>query len=192
MIPGIIETARLCLVPVTPAHVEALCQSRAALAALLGVTVPDDWPVGAPDATIRPDVINFLTAQTKPGNWPVFFYIHRQDKRLIGDGGFKGRPNARRAIEIGYALTPAYRGQGLATEAAQAILEWAFARPGLEAVTAETLPGGHASMRVLDKLSMSFKEQDYDPAEGDVYRWEITRQEYLARQSQPPPEFHCT
>ncbi len=192
MIPGVIETARLRLVPVTQAHVAALCRSRAALAALLGATVPDDWPVGAPDATVCPDALNFLTAQTEAGNWPVYFYLHRQDNRLVGDGGFKGRPDARGAVEIGYALVPAYRGQGLATEAAEAILAWAFAHPRLKAVTAETLPGGQASMRVLGKLGMTFREQGYDPAEGDVYRWEITRREYLARQSEPPLEFHCT
>jgi [ribosomal protein S5]-alanine N-acetyltransferase len=181
--PGPIETERLRLIPVTAAHVQALRQSRAALAMVLGAEVPGDRPVGKPGAGggVNSEVISFLSGQTRAGSWPVFFYIHRADNKLVGDGGFKGKPDRKGAIEIGYALVPPYRGQGLAAEAARAIVDWAFSHPKIKAVTAETLLSGKASMRLLQRLGLSFKEQGFDPAEGEVYRWEIARADYESR-----------
>jgi RimJ/RimL family protein N-acetyltransferase len=185
--PAPVETPRLLLVPVTPAHVQALLQSRSALASFLGAGVPEGWPVGEPGAGggVNHEVTEFLSAQTRPGSWPVFLYIHRKDNMLIGDGGFKGKPDRQGSIEIGYALVPAYRGQGLATEAARAIVDWAFYHPEVNTVTAETLPSDKASMCVLQRLGLSFKEQGFDPAEGEVYRWEINRFVHGSHQNAP-------
>lgn len=49
---------------------------------------------------------------------------------------------------------PAARGRGYATEAAAALIAWAFAQPGVERVTAQIAPGNAASLRVARKLGM--------------------------------------
>ena len=67
------------------------------------------------------------------------------------------RPQVHRVVQRGglaYRFLPAYRGQGLATEAPRACVRYAFERLDLERVEAFVLPANAASVRVLDKLAM--------------------------------------
>jgi [ribosomal protein S5]-alanine N-acetyltransferase len=57
-----------------------------------------------------------------------------------------------RSASMGYCLDDALWGQGFATEAAGALLEWAFATLDLNRVQAETDTRNIASGRVLEKL----------------------------------------
>lgn len=57
-------------------------------------------------------------------------------------------------VDIGYRLLPEYWGQGLATEAARATLEYGFSTLRLAEIVALVLPANTASIRVLDKLGM--------------------------------------
>jgi RimJ/RimL family protein N-acetyltransferase len=57
-----------------------------------------------------------------------------------------------RSAAIGYCLGEAAWGQGYATEAASAVLQWAFATLDLNRVQAETDTRNAASARVLEKL----------------------------------------
>jgi len=74
------------------------------------------------------------------------------------DGAFVGwcalsrwNPDYRSAA-IGYVLVEAAWGQGYATEAARAVLQWAFDALDLNRVQAETDTRNVASARVLEKL----------------------------------------
>ncbi|WP_437074703.1 GNAT family N-acetyltransferase [Streptomyces sp. enrichment culture] len=75
-----------------------------------------------------------------------------------GDGAFVGwcgligwNPDYRSA-SLGYVLGDAMWGQGYATEAAHALLRWAFETSDLNRVQAETDTRNVASARVLEKL----------------------------------------
>lgn len=59
------------------------------------------------------------------------------------------------AVEIGWRLTRAAWGQGFATEAAQAALEFAFDRLALREVIAIAVPANAASLRVMERLGMT-------------------------------------
>lgn len=72
----------------------------------------------------------------------------------VGGLGFKG-PAANGEVEIGYGLDEAHWGKGYATEAAKAMIDWAFSQEGVYFVMAETEPGNTASQRVLQKLGFS-------------------------------------
>jgi len=74
---------------------------------------------------------------------------------LVGWGGFKGPPREG-AVELGYAVAPACEGRGLATAAVRAMLEEAFADPGVRSVIAHTLPEPGPSPRVLEKAGFAF------------------------------------
>lgn len=54
--------------------------------------------------------------------------------------------------ELGYWLGARYRDRGFATEAAQAVVRWAFRRLRLRRVFAQVLGGNQASARVLEKI----------------------------------------
>lgn len=170
------ETARLKLIPLTPEHVTAFGVSRQAMSALLGVEVPPEWPVFPESITCwqaHPEKLN------EERGWSAYLFIHRQDGILVGDGGFKGRPDNDGGVEIGYALIPAYRGQGLASEATRVLADLAFEQPEVTSVCAETLTDGYASMRVVQKLGMTFDSVIHSQTEGDIFRWRVNRDEYF-------------
>ncbi len=167
-------TARLRLVPVTPAHVRAFHSGNSELATLLAAIIPASWPVDPVIMEILKTQINNPAAF----EWADFIYIHKQDNRIIGDGGFKGPPDSDGRLEIGYAVIPEYRGAGLATEAAQALVDYAFSFQEVKAICADTSVTGWASMRVLQKLGMHKCGARHDDEDGDCYCWQILRSEY--------------
>jgi [ribosomal protein S5]-alanine N-acetyltransferase len=75
--------------------------------------------------------------------------------RGIGLLGFKGVPDGEGVVEIAYTVDPEHRGQGYATEAARALIAWAFEHASCCAVVAPDTPrANEASSRVLEKLGM--------------------------------------
>ena len=73
--------------------------------------------------------------------------------RLIGSASLRRSASNRRA-ELGYWLAHDEWGEGFATEACHAMLEFGFGDLGLERVYAQVLAGNAASCRVLAKLGM--------------------------------------
>ncbi len=71
------------------------------------------------------------------------------ENQLIGDLAFKLED---RQAEIGFSFDPAFQGKGYATEAATALLEFAFTTLKLHRVHATTDPRNTSSMRLLEKL----------------------------------------
>jgi RimJ/RimL family protein N-acetyltransferase len=171
----VIRTHRLRLVPATIAHFEAMQRGDAELGRLLQAEPAPGWE-GAPEH--RPAIAEggaaFLRDNPTAAGWWTYFFVHVWDVRLIGVGGLKGPP-ADGVAEIGYALAPGYRGQGLALEAATALRDFAFADRRVQRVIAHTLPEENESNRLLEKLGMRFDGVSSDPDEGDVWRWAVER-----------------
>jgi len=65
-----------------------------------------------------------------------------------GEDGRDGEPD----VEVAYRLARGAWGQGIATEAAAALVDYALGPLALPRVVAVTYPDNHASQRVLDKL----------------------------------------
>jgi ribosomal-protein-alanine N-acetyltransferase len=100
--------------------------------------------------------------------WGVWFVIHSDSNRVIGDVGFKGKPTNDKVVEIGYGIRSESQGVGFATEAVTGIKDWAFESNQVVKVVAECAEENTASIRVLEKIGMKrthFKE-------GFIY-WEI-------------------
>jgi RimJ/RimL family protein N-acetyltransferase len=80
--------------------------------------------------------------------------------------GFGGDPATRERFrpEVGlyWALNPRARGNGYATEAARALIEWAFANLELVRIVATTRHDNPASQAVMRRLGMRL-EQNPDP-----------------------------
>lgn len=81
-------------------------------------------------------------------NWEI---ILKSSSCSVGGIGLAGLPDNEGTTEIGYALDEKFRGQGIATEAVQAISEWAFLDSGLHILRAETPVDNAGSQRVLEK-----------------------------------------
>jgi RimJ/RimL family protein N-acetyltransferase len=72
-------------------------------------------------------------------------------------------------VDVGYAFLPEYWGRGYAFEAADATLRHAAAKFGLARVIGVVSEGNGASIRVLEKLGMSFERMvSMRPDEPDV------------------------
>lgn len=69
----------------------------------------------------------------------------------IGEVSFRGPPNKRGEVEIGFGIFKQFEGHGYATEAIEAICRWGFSMPGCYFIRAVTAEGNSASERVLKK-----------------------------------------
>jgi ribosomal-protein-alanine N-acetyltransferase len=74
-----------------------------------------------------------------------------------------------RRAEIGYAISRRYWGQGLAVEAAQAMIAFGFRQMDLVRIEATCLPENMPSQRVMQKLGMQ--------REGVLRSYEVWRGE---------------
>ena len=70
---------------------------------------------------------------------------------IIGKCGFTGPPGADSAVEIAYGVAPEHQGKGYATEAAAALVSYAFSHEQVCVVRAHPRPEANASTRVLTK-----------------------------------------
>jgi [ribosomal protein S5]-alanine N-acetyltransferase len=84
----------------------------------------------------------------------------RNSGRYIGWCGLDHRDASRPAPVIFFLLKKAYRGNGLATEAAAAILRYGLVDLGLQRVDGACAPDNPASGRVMEKIGMRYVGQD--------------------------------
>jgi ribosomal-protein-alanine N-acetyltransferase len=70
---------------------------------------------------------------------------------MIGSCGFWRILKPHYRAEVGYDLAPEYWGQGVMSEALEAILDWGFRQMGLNSVEAQIDPENLGSRRVLEK-----------------------------------------
>src|SRR5688500_11943555 len=96
------------------------------------------------------------------------------EDRLIGHMIFH-RWYAARIYEIGWIFHPRYQGQGYATEAAAALLQYGFESLQVHRVIATCQPENAASWRVMEKLGMQ-REAHFRKC---IYRDERWWDEYL-------------
>ena len=104
--------------------------------------------------------------------------VHKQTQQLIGACGFvpclnafeqcavlsPAPPQSRDWLatpEVGYAMTPPLQGQGYATEAAQALVDYAFQHLRLKRIVATTTYENAASMGVMRKIGMRIARNPY-------------------------------
>lgn len=85
-----------------------------------------------------------------------FWAIELKDSRkMIGHLYFTQiEPAKFRTWELGYIVNPAYQGKGYATEAATALLRWAFKDKGVHRVIANCNPDNLTSWKVLEKVGL--------------------------------------
>ena len=96
--------------------------------------------------------------------------------KQIGDIGFKG-PAEHYSVEIGYGIDTEYEGNGYATEAAKAMIDWAMYQENVYFVEAEVASDNMASRRVLEKLSF---QPDGVGEEGDRFVLEKESTSWMA------------
>jgi RimJ/RimL family protein N-acetyltransferase len=124
-------------------------------------------------AELSADWLSRLHASTSADPWTHgFTMVHRDSGIVVGKCGFKGPPSSDGVVEIAYGVGPDYQGKGYATEAAQALVDFAVSSGAVRVVRAHTLPDWNASTRVLTKCGFQHIGEVIDPEDGLVWRWE--------------------
>lgn len=122
-----------------------------------------------------------------PGAWTQIAIEEAATGALLGDCALHVKEDDPRQAEIGFTLARGYRGKGYATEAVEAVLEYAFGTLGLHRVTAITDARNAAAARLLQRVGMR-REGHYlqnvwfKGAWGDEFSFAILRDEWAARQ----------
>jgi hypothetical protein len=93
---------------------------------------------------------------------------------LVGSGCFKNAPIAQE-VEIGYGVAAACEGRGYGTAGVACLVQEAFTRPAVVAVTAETSPSNRGSERVLEKNGFLRAGARVDADEGALTLWRRER-----------------
>jgi [ribosomal protein S5]-alanine N-acetyltransferase len=135
-------------------------------------------PDGRPIDSLPPHVARrslALLRQGIPALWSTPYWIVRAENGVVvGACGFKGMPAAA-SVEIGYAIDPAYRKQGLATAAAHALITLAWQDPTVSSIRATIRPDNTASSRVVEHLGFQRGDTMVDDDGERLVHWHLRR-----------------
>jgi len=175
----VLETQRLILRALRPSDLDALYEY--ASDPEIDRYVP--WEHYKTIDEARENLKEFLGEYEKDGlgAWGI---EHRADRKLIGIINISIPHRIHRRVEAGYTIARAYWGQGYATEALQAVMQFGFQKMNLLRIEAVVLPENMASAHVLEKAGMKFegllhKYQFWRGIPSDLQMYAITLDEFL-------------
>ena len=116
------------------------------------------------------------------GGWVQFTVETADDDRLVGDVGLRVAEDEPGVIMVGYTMAPAAQGNGYATEAVGALVDYAFDRLDADIVRAYADAANVASVRVGEKVGLVVVERFDGQHEGET--WHGVRME---RRRTPDP-----
>ena len=164
--------------PLTLEALEALIAGdRAALEAETLARFPQ--PLSAPPAMedALPVMRDGLRDDSESAVWGPFLIVAKQSGEAVGSAGFSSRPDPDQYRLFGYSVYPSFQGQGIASEAASALVAWALTQPGMRGVRATIPPWHVASQRVAAHAGLRRTgRMETDPDEGPVEVWERSRE----------------
>ena len=144
-----LTTRRLRLEPLEPRHGRAVeAYARLWEVARYTAEVPHPYPPGGAIAFAEA-----VVAERRHGGGHVWVAIEKQGDEAMGSIGLDLFED-RRAAELGYIFAPWRWGRGYATEAARAVIDFAFVDLGLDAVHSHAAVANRASCRVLAKAGL--------------------------------------
>lgn len=170
----IIETENLKLIPCDPEILKSAIAGNEHLTHHMNVTVQDNWTEFGIEA-LQYSLERLLQGEEEYGWW-TYFPIHIQDNKLIGSGGYKGKPSPEGYVELGYEIAPDYRNRGFATEMTKGLIENAFKDHRVKSIIAHTLGQENPSTKVLQKCGFEKVHEINDPADGLIWKWKLKRQ----------------
>jgi RimJ/RimL family protein N-acetyltransferase len=141
-----VSTARLTLRPLRPEDADALLE-------VYTHPLVEAW-IGPHSRGRVSQEIAFQVAGQAEWGYSVWAVERRDDGRFLGDCGLQPLEHRGPEVELGYDLHPDVWGQGLATEAATAVVQAAFGTLGLDRVMAVVKPANAGSRRVLEKAGL--------------------------------------
>jgi RimJ/RimL family protein N-acetyltransferase len=112
-----------------------------------------DWECPYPLSEAREFIASLhQLAPGTPGTWFQFAVSLASSGILIGDAALRaGKPDGRQA-ELGFTFAAAHQGQGYATEALRAVMQYAFEKLAMHRVSSRTDARNLRAQRLLERL----------------------------------------
>jgi RimJ/RimL family protein N-acetyltransferase len=165
------------LVPLTPQFIEAALDGRRAEAAgLLGIELPDGFPLEGEKGFLGLR-LRQMREDARFRAWcPHAVVLGGQ---MIGHAGYHGPPgvnstNNPEAVEFGYTIFPPYRGRGYATQAARMLMDLAEER-GIRHFVLSVGPDNEPSLAIVRKLGFKHTGERMDEEDGLELVFELRR-----------------
>ena len=163
--PHELKSERLRFIPMTPAFIQAVLDGKRGKAGgLLGTIVPDEWP----DEDVRYLHLWFKDMTDAPqfAKWRARVIVPVEGaSHMMGHAGFHGPPDEAGMVEMGYTIFPEFRRQGLATEAAQRLIEFAKEN-GATRIRASVSPDNVPSLAMVETLGLDQIGEQMDEIDG--------------------------
>lgn len=152
-----IDTGRLHLRRIVPDDAEDMYE----YSALSEVTEYLLWSPH-PNSSYTRQYLNVVQNQYHEGQFYDWGLVWKETGKMIGTCGFTSFDINNNSGEIGYVLNPAYWGKGVAAEAALAVMEFGFKELKLHRIEAKFILGNDRSLRVMEKIGMTFEGYQRD------------------------------
>ena len=145
-----LQTARLALCPLEPAHTDAVFAMR---------SDPVVQRYGShPAWTDRQKAVEYIERNVQAmasGAFAQFAIVRREDAAVVGTCTLFDLDAQCRRAQVGYVLLVSEWGKGYAGEAVRGLLDWGFEHLGLNRVEADVDPRNAASARLLERLGFA-------------------------------------
>lgn len=178
------RTRRLELVAADLELFEAEVCDPEMFARILGARVPQAWPPELWDEDARDNSLAVLELDPEAAGWAGWYLLSTPDEDGVRTcAGLCGvaRHAVPDAIFLGYSVLAEFQGRGYATEAAGALVGWAFRNSERDVIVAETYPDLAASIGVLQHNGFVF---DGEGSEAGTLRFARFR-----KRERPAPAF---
>lgn len=110
-----------------------------------------------PDPSYTREYLQYLGTHYNVGDFFDWGVVLASEDKMIGTCGFTRFDYNNNCGEVGYVINPAYRGRGIAVEALESVMQFGFEELGLNRIEAKFMEGNDASMRVMEKVGMTFE-----------------------------------
>lgn len=167
-----INTGRLILIPITLEIANTLLDGSSKEIDKMGIHCDAKWPT---DDTmdILPIMKRSLEESKLPTGFETWMIVDKNDKRIIGDIGFHGRPNEKGEVEVGFGLVENEREKGIGSEALNAIIYWLHFQESVKVIKAECLIDNKPSACILEKAGFIKVNRD-----SELIYWELKNTRY--------------
>lgn len=160
---------RLIFIPFTLETATSILQGNLEVLEILGLKTDENWPDDEIIETL-PKIIKKLELVMQPTGFESWMIVKQDNRFVIGDAGFKGKPNANGEVDIGYSIIEKEQKRGYGFETAKKLVDWAFSQQGVNFITASSLINNIASARILEKLGMQEVSRD-----NEMIYWKISK-----------------
>ena len=149
----LIETSRLYLRPLTLEDVKDVY----AYAKDPQVSKYVTWDTHTTQAQTQEFIQNYAFKKYAEGELEPYGIVLKRENQVIGTVGCSWQRKKDNIMSMGYALAKEYWGQGLMTEAAQALMDYVFESQKPYLIMAWCISENKASSQVMQKLGMTFE-----------------------------------